>query len=233
MTQSFAETSSEKIAWERAATPTAYPDALSRMSARAQAIRENGAPELVWLTTHPPLFTAGTSARAEDLFNPRNYPTYEAGRGGQWTYHGPGQRIGYVMLDLARPHGALPPRDVRAFVNALETWLINALDRLGVESFLRDGRVGVWCHDPETGREAKIAALGVRLSRWVSWHGVALNVAPRLDDFSGIVPCGLREYGVTSLERFDSSLTMADADTALQESWRAVFGALPILTDTP
>ncbi|TPW35744.1 lipoyl(octanoyl) transferase LipB [Oecophyllibacter saccharovorans] len=215
------------LLWERSDGVVSYPDALSHMEERVAAIRCQAAPELVWLTAHAPLYTAGTSARPEDLFNPHGYPTYRAGRGGQWTYHGPGQRVGYVMLDLTKPHGEVPARDVRAFVKGLENWIIRTLARLEVKTFLREGRVGVWCHDPRTGQEAKIAALGVRLSRWVSWHGIALNISPDLQDFSGIVPCGLRDYGVTSLERFHPGISMAETDAALQASWPEIFGYAP------
>ncbi len=201
-----------------------YPDALAAMEARAAAIRAGHAGELVWLVQHPPLYTAGTSARPEELEEPDRFPTYKAGRGGQWTYHGPGQRTGYVMLDLTRAHGQLPPRDVRGYVRALEEWLIRTVARFGVRGERRDGRVGIWVADASTGTEAKIAAIGVRVTHWVSWHGVALNVAPDLAHFGGIVPCGIREHGVTSLEALGTGATMADADAALRASWAEVFG---------
>ncbi len=209
-------------AWLRAPGLTPYPDALAAMAARAAAIREAHAPELVWLVEHPPLYTAGTSARPEDLADPGRFPTYDAGRGGQWTYHGPGQRTGYILLDLARPHGTVCPRDVREYVAGLESWLIATLALLGVRGERRPGRVGIWVDTP--GGEAKIGALGVRVTRWVSWHGVALNVAPALDHFGGIVPCGIREHGVTSLAALGAPCTMAEADAALLASWGAVFG---------
>lgn len=205
--------------WEISSHPVPYPYALERMESVARDIRANGAQERIWLLEHPPLFTAGTSARAEDLFNPHGYPTYPAGRGGQWTYHGPGQRVAYLMLDLARSHGPVPPRDLRAYVNLLEGWLIATLARFGVTGERREGRVGVWIVDPHTGEEAKIAALGVRVTRWVSWHGVSLNVNPDLSDFEGIVPCGIREYGVTSLHRLGIAATLEDVDTVLREEW--------------
>jgi lipoyl(octanoyl) transferase len=201
-----------------------YPDAVAGMQARVAAIREGAASELVWLVEHPPLYTAGTSADAADLSNPAGFPTYPAGRGGQWTYHGPGQRTAYVMLDLTRPHGAVPPRDVRAFVWALEEWLIRALDRFNMRGERREGRVGIWIADARDGREKKIAAIGVRLTRWVSWHGVALNVAPDLAHFGGIVPCGVREHGVTSLADLGIVATMEEADSALIAAWAEVFG---------
>jgi lipoyl(octanoyl) transferase len=201
-----------------------YPEAVAAMQAHIQAIRENAAPEWVWLLEHPPLFTAGTSARPEDLFNPRGFPTYAAGRGGQWTYHGPGQRVAYVMLDLQRPHGLVPARDVRAFVAALEEWLIRTLAVFGVCGELRPGRVGVWVVDPMSGRESKIAALGVRLTRWVSWHGVSLNIDPDLAHFDGIVPCGIREHGVTSLRVLGVDAGAEAVDDALRRQWSACFG---------
>jgi lipoyl(octanoyl) transferase len=194
------------------------------MTERVAAIRAGAASELVWLVEHPPLYTAGTSARPEDLRDPTGLPAYSAGRGGQWTYHGPGQRTVYVMLDLARRHGTVRPRDVHAYVGGLEEWVIRALERLGVHGERRKGRVGIWVTDPATDQEVKIAAIGVRASRWVSWHGIALNVAPDLAHFGGIVPCGIREYGVTSLAALGLPVTMAEADAALQAAWPEVFG---------
>jgi len=194
------------------------------MRARVEAIRAGSAGELVWLVEHPPLYTAGTSADPADLRAPGRFPTYAAGRGGQWTYHGPGQRTAYVMLDLARPHGMVAPRDVRGYVHALEEWLIRALARCNVHGERRFGRVGIWVADRASGREEKIAAIGVRLTRWVSWHGVALNVAPDLSHFAGIVPCGIREHGVTSLHALGIPATMAEADAALRAAWAEVFG---------
>src|SRR5487761_2456226 len=185
--------------WVRAPGLTPYPDALAAMTARVAAIAAGTAEEQVWLVEHPPLFTAGTSARAEDLTDPGRFPVFAAGRGGQWTYHGPGQRTAYVMLDLNRPHGMVPARDVRGFVHGLEEWLIRALACFGVIGERRDGRTGIWVADRASGTEAKIGAIGVRISRWVSWHGVALNVAPDLSHYAGIVPCGIRGHGVTSL----------------------------------
>ena len=217
-----------KILWEKASRQVAYPDALARMEHDARAIRAGDAGERVWLLEHPPTYTAGTSARPEDLFNPAGYPTWPAGRGGQWTYHGPGQRVCYVMLDLTQPHGPVPARDVRAYVHALEAWLIRTLGRFGVTGERREGRVGVWVVAPKSGREEKIAAIGVRVSRWVSWHGVAINVDPALSDFEGIVPCGIREYGVTSLRRMGLDVTMAEVDCALRECWEECFGSVPV-----
>lgn len=201
-----------------------YERALEAMQAQVAAIREGTAGELVWMLEHPPLYTSGTSARREDLTDPDRFPTYDAGRGGQWTYHGPGQRTAYVMLDLARPHGQVRARDVRSYVVGLEEWLIRALDRLGVRGERRAGRVGIWVADRGSRTEAKIAAIGVRVTKWVSWHGVALNVAPDLSHFGGIVPCGISEHGVTSLHALGVRLTMAEADAALRSAWSEVFG---------
>lgn len=216
-----------EILWKKSDGLTPYPEALDFMTTRSRQIHEGTASPLVWLVEHPPIFTAGTSARPEDLYNPHGYPTYSAGRGGQWTYHGPGQRLAYVMLNLGQQNGTIPPRDLRAFVKGLEHWIIETLARLGVEAFTRDGRIGVWTVDPLSGQEAKIAALGIRVSRWVSWHGVSINLDPALDDFDGIVPCGIREFGVTSLRRFNPALTMQDLDEALAAAWPAHFGSIP------
>ena len=211
--------------WRIAEGLTAYPDALAAMRERVAAIRAGTAGELVWLVEHPPLYTAGTSARPEELTAPARFPIFAAGRGGQWTYHGPGQRTGYVMLDLERAHGRVRPRDVRCFVWGLEEWLIQTLDRFGVRGERRDGRVGVWVADRAAGTEAKIAAIGVRVSRWVTWHGVALNVAPDLSHYAGIVPCGITEHGVTSLRALGVPATMAEMDAALRVAWAEVFGS--------
>src|SRR5690348_14258954 len=202
------------LAWRIDDALTDYPDALATMQARVAAIRAGTAPELVWLVEHPPLYTAGTSAKPAELTDPARFPSYKAGRGGQWTYHGPGQRTAYVMLDLARPHGTVPARDVRCFVHGLEEWLIRTLARFGVTGERREGRIGIWV--ARDGAEAKIAAIGVRVTRWVSWHGVALNVAPELGHYGGIVPCGISEHGVTSLHALGIDATMGDADAALR-----------------
>jgi len=199
------------------------PDALAAMEARVAGIRAGTAAEAVWLVEHPPSYTAGTSAQPEGLLDTR-FPTFAAGRGGQWTYHGPGQRTAYVMLDLTRPHGSVPARDVRAYVHGLEEWMIRALDRFNLRGERREGRVGIWVADPATGREAKIGAIGVRVSRWVSWHGIALNVEPDLSHFGGIVPCGISEHGVTSLHALGILATMEEADSALMGAWGEVFG---------
>jgi lipoyl(octanoyl) transferase len=194
------------------------------MRDRVAAIRAGAAPELVWSVEHPPIYTAGTSAKPAELTDPGRFPTFDAGRGGQWTYHGPGQRTVYVMLDLSQPHGAVPVNDIHCYVNALEEWLIHALDRFNVQGERRRGRIGIWVADRSAGTEAKIGAIGVRVSRWVSWHGVALNVDPDLTHFSGIVPCGVRDHGVTSLAALGIPATMHDVDVALRAAWREVFG---------
>jgi lipoyl(octanoyl) transferase len=210
--------------WVVAPGLTPYPDALAEMASRAAAIRAGTAGERVWLVEHPPTYTAGTSAARDDLLDPR-FPVFDAGRGGQWTYHGPGQRVAYVMLDLTRRHGTVPPRDVRAFVHGLEEWLIRTVARFGVQAERRAGRVGIWVADAATGAEAKIGAIGVRVTRWVSWHGVALNVAPELGHFAGIVPCGIAEHGVTSLAALGAAAARLDAaDAALRAAWQEVFG---------
>lgn len=202
-----------------------YPDSLAAMTERVAAIRAGTAPELVWSVEHPPLYTAGTSAQADELIDPARFPTYKAGRGGHWTYHGPGQRTVYVMLDLTRPHGAVPAHDVRCYVHGLEEWMIRTLTRFNVRGERREGRVGIWVADPARGTEAKIGAIGVRVTRWVSWHGIALNVDPDLSHFGGIVPCGITEHGVTSLAALGITATMHDVDIALREAWDEVFGA--------
>lgn len=204
---------------------TEYPTALAEMRAHVAAIRAGSANELVWLVEHPPLYTAGTSAKPAELTDPTRFPTFEAGRGGQWTYHGPGQRTAYVMLDLSHRHGRVPAHDVRCYVNGLEEWLIRTLDRFNVKGERREGRVGIWVADPTTGAESKIGAIGVRVTRWVSWHGVALNVEPNLLHFGGIVPCGLPQFGVTSLAALGIPATMQDTDVALRAAWEEVFGS--------
>ena len=203
--------------WRSSAQLVDYPEAVAEMEARVAAILAGEAPELIWLVGHPPLYTAGTSARPEDLLNPR-FPVYRSGRGGQFTYHGPGQRIAYAMLDLKRRNP-----DVRCYVHDLETWLIRCLARFDVVGERRAGRVGIWVVRPD-GREDKIAAIGVRVRRWVTYHGIALNLAPDLSHFEGIVPCGIRGHGVTSLSDLGRQVTLAELDEALQASFREVFG---------
>ena len=201
-----------------------YEAALTRMAARVAAIRHGEAAECVELLEHPPLLTAGTSARDADLLDAGALPVHRVGRGGQWTYHGPGQRIAYVMLDLERAHGSVPARDIRAYVAGLERWLIAALAAFGLEAGTRDGRVGLWVTDAATGSENKIAAIGVRVTRWVTWHGIALNVAPDLAAYDRIVPCGITAHGVTSLRALGSEATLEDVDAALRRAWTGVFG---------
>lgn len=196
---------------------TPYPEALDTMECRVAAIRDGLEAESVWLLEHPPLYTAGTSARAEDLLAPDRFPVYRTGRGGQYTYHGPGQIVGYVMLDLTR-RGS----DIRRYVRDLEEWLIVALSEFGVKGERRPGRVGIWV-DRGAGREDKIAAIGVRVRKWVSYHGIALNVEPRLDHYAGIVPCGIEEHGITSLVDIGLPVTMSDAAGALRRSFETVF----------
>ena len=199
-----------------------YEEAVAAMEARAAAIAEGSAGELVWLLEHPPLYTAGVSAKAHDLLDAGGLPVFASGRGGQYTYHGPGQRVAYVMLDLRARR-----RDVHAFVSALEAWVIEALAAFNVAGALRPGRVGVWVERRTPGlapREDKIAAIGVKVRRWASFHGISLNVEPDLGRFAGIVPCGIREHGVTSLVDLGRPATMDEADAALRDAFGRVFG---------
>jgi lipoyl(octanoyl) transferase len=199
-----------------------YPFAVEAMEARAAAIAAGEAPELVWLLEHPPLYTAGVSSKDGDLLEADRFPVHRSGRGGQFTYHGPGQRVAYVMLDLNRRG-----KDVRAFVRGLEQWIIGALGEFGVAADVREGRVGVWVErkGPGWSREDKIAAIGVKVRKWVSFHGISLNVEPDLGHFTGIVPCGINEHGVTSLVDLGVPATLDEADEALRVSFRRVFGA--------
>ncbi len=223
MTQHLANRSTLQpaVGWRVSDAPVAYPEALAFMEARAKAIAEGEAGELVWLLEHPPLYTAGTSAKSADLVAPDRFPVYEAGRGGQYTYHGPGQRVAYVMLDVRR-RGA----DVRAFVRDLEGWMIDTLAAFGVVGETHDDRVGVWVRRPELGAsvEDKIGAIGIRLRRWISFHGISLNVAPDLEHFSGIVPCGVRQHGVTSLADLGIRADMSELDAALCAAFERRFG---------
>lgn len=204
-----------------------YAETLAAMEARVAAIHDGSAAEAVWFLEHPPLYTAGTSAKPQDLTDPGRFPVFAAGRGGQYTYHGPGQRVVYVMLDLNHRG-----RDVRRFVADLEAWIIAALAAFNVRGEMREGRVGVWVARPDkpalpdgTPREDKIAAIGVKLRRWISFHGISINVEPDLSHFDGIVPCGIREHGVTSLVDLGLPVTMADLDAALMKHFGEVFGA--------
>ena len=206
------------VEWIHSDRLVPYEEALAFMEDRVAAIARGEADEAIWLLEHPPLYTAGTSARREDLTDPDRFPVYEAGRGGQYTYHGPGQRVAYVMLDLNKRG-----RDVRAFVAALEGWVIAALAEFNIKGEIREGRVGVWVTRPDKApnldgspREDKIAAIGVKLRKWVSFHGISINVEPDLSHFQGIVPCGIREHGVTSLVDLGLPVTMDDLDTALR-----------------
>jgi lipoyl(octanoyl) transferase len=219
----FAGASLPPVEWRISDAQVAYPDAVAAMEARAAAIAAHAAPELVWLLEHPPLYTSGTSGKASDLLEAR-FPLFAAGRGGQLTYHGPGQRVAYVMLDLKRRRP-----DVRAYVASLEEWIIRTLASFNVRGERREDRVGVWVRRPDKGAgfEDKIAAIGVRLKRWVSFHGIALNVEPELAHFSAIVPCGVVDprYGVTSLVDLGHPVTMADVDVALRQAFEEVFGS--------
>ncbi len=209
----------DEIEWRISEGMTLYPDALAEMEARAIAVRAGEARELVWLVEHPPLFTAGTSADPAELFNPLGFPVFEAGRGGRYTYHGPGQRVGYIVLDLERRG-----KDIRRFVHALEGWMIAALAELGVPARREAGRIGIWTgHGTE---EAKIGAIGVRVKRWVTLHGFAINVTPDLNHFGGIVPCGIADYGVTSLAALGKGGGMTPIDAALRASFSRFINAL-------
>jgi lipoyl(octanoyl) transferase len=211
------------VEWRVSRTPVPYPVAIASMETRVAAIAAGQAPELVWLLEHPPLYTSGTSGKPGDLLDAR-FPMFTTGRGGQLTYHGPGQRVAYVMLDLKQRRP-----DVRAYVAGLEEWVIRALAAFDVSGERREDRVGVWVQRPDKGSgfEDKIAAIGVRMRRWVSFHGVAINVAPDLEHFEAIVPCGVADprYGVTSLADLRHPATMADVDVALRQSFEQVFGA--------
>ena len=209
------------VAWETSPGLVPYPDALARMEARVAGIVVGQAGELVWLLEHPPLYTAGTSADPAELLVPDALPVYPSGRGGRYTYHGPGQRIVYVMADLRRRG-----RDVRAYVQALEDWIIRSLGDLGLRGERREGRIGIWVADGRGG-EAKIAAVGVRVRHWVTFHGIAINVDPDLQGFAGIVPCGIRDHGVTSLAALGIGATMADVDSALRRNFEAALSTGP------
>jgi lipoyl(octanoyl) transferase len=214
--------SPEPVKWETSTSLVDYASALARMEAEAGAIAAGTAPECVWLLQHPPLYTAGTSAKAADLLQPNRFPVHVAGRGGQYTYHGPGQRIAYVMLDL-RKRG----QDVRAFVAGLERWIIATLADLGVTSATREDRVGVWVE--RRGREDKIAALGIRVRRGVSFHGISINVNPDLSHFDGIIPCGVKAHGVTSLADLGVAADMNALDKALASNFAGIFAPVEVV----
>lgn len=204
------------VRWDISDEPVAFPDAIEQMENQVGAIRSGDAPERVWLLEHSPVYTSGTSSKATDLLNPR-FPVYQTGRGGQYTYHGPGQRIAYVMLDI-RKRGD----DVRAFVAALESWIINTLAEFGVVGERREDRVGVWVADGDG--ENKIAALGIRIRHGVTFHGISINVAPDLSHYDGIVACGVRDHGVTSLQKLGVKASMQDVDHALRKAFQPIFG---------
>jgi len=211
--------SDKALEWRIDDAPVPYPAALAFMDERAAAIRAGRAPETVWLLEHPPLYTAGTSADPAELTNAQHFPVYEAGRGGRYTYHGPGQRVGYVMLDLEKRG-----KDIRCFVHALEGWMIDTLADLGIEAHRAPGRIGIWVGDGPA--EAKIGALGVRVKRWVTLHGFALNVAPDLSHFGGIVPCGIAEFGVTSVAEQGKQIALEGVDSALKRSFLSFLKSL-------
>ena len=229
LARTFLRSDGRPVGWALSPGLTPYLAAVEAMERRAQAIARGEGDELVWLLQHPPLYSAGVSAKPADLLSPNRFPVFRSGRGGQFTYHGPGQRVAYVMLDL-RVRG----RDARAFVTSLETWVIGALDLLGVTGERRQGRVGVWVTRAGAtpgSREDKIAAIGVKLRSWVSFHGASLNVAPDLGHFDGIVPCGVTDHGVTSLADLGLDIDMKQADQALRQAFTPVFG--PSITARP
>ncbi|MHA7871104.1 MAG: lipoyl(octanoyl) transferase LipB [Hyphococcus sp.] len=216
--------SEHPVAWRISTAPVGYQHAVNWMEERVLAIRNEGARETVWLLEHPPLYTAGTSAKPDDLLEPDRFPVFKTSRGGQFTYHGPGQRIAYVLLDLERRG-----RDIRAFVQGLENWIIDTLAEFNIKGEVREGRVGVWIDRSQSGgsrREDKIAAIGVRIRKWVSFHGISLNIEPDLTHFSGITPCGIQEdgLGVTSLVDLGLPVSMNDADAALRKAFERNFG---------
>lgn len=216
--QTFDKEQASAIEWAVSKAPVDYPSAVAFMEQRAAEISAGTARELIWLCEHPPLYTAGTSAQPQDLLEPARFPVHTTGRGGQYTYHGPGQRVVYVLLDVRQHFG-----DVRSFVTFLEEWTIDTLDSFGVTGEVHRDRVGVWVKRPDKGEniEDKIAAIGIRLRRWISFHGLAINVSPDLTHFSGIVPCGIREHGVTSLSDLKVNASMADVDIALRATFKA------------
>lgn len=217
----MAHTTAAGIEWRISDSLVAYPDALDEMEARVRAIKDGTANELVWLLEHPPLYTAGTSADISDLVDPERFPVYDAGRGGQYTYHGPGQRVVYFLLDLNKRG-----KDVRQFVYSLEEVIVQSLAKFGITAERRKGRVGVWVEHAD-GREDKIAAIGVRVRQWVTYHGIAINLAPDLSHFTGIVPCGISEHGVTSMRELGLGTTMSELDTVIKQVFDDIFGLTP------
>ncbi len=218
------------VEWLVAERPVPYPEAVAAMESHVGAIAGGSAPERVWLVEHPPLYTAGTSAKPGDLLAPDRFPVFETGRGGQYTYHGPGQRVAYVMLDLNRRR-----QDLRLYVATLEEWIIRTLAAFNVRGERREDRIGIWVERPErgVGREDKIAAVGIRIRKWVTFHGVALNVDPELEHFSGIVPCGVRGQGVTSLADLGHLVSMEEVDAVLRREFEALFGKTSTLRMSP
>jgi len=220
-----AKRSKQPVFWHSDDRPVPYDRAVAFMEAKTNMIREKGEEDYIWLLEHPPVYTAGTSAKPGDMLNPR-FPVYRSGRGGQYTYHGPGQRVAYVMLDLQRRHAGAGP-DLKAYIHDLEEWIIRALARFGVKGERRADRVGIWIDMQPYGRkkgvEAKIAAIGVRVRKWVAFHGVAINVAPDLSHYDGIVPCGIAQHGVTSLADLGIKVSMTEMDRALKAAWDEVF----------
>ena len=210
----------DSILWAVTERLIPYPEAMFKMEQQVSSIIEEGALEQVWLLEHPALYTAGTSAKNEDLLDKTRFPVYQTGRGGEHTYHGPGQRIAYVMLDLKQHHQEKP--DLKRYVHQLEEWIILTLAEFGVTGERRDGRVGIWVEEPD-GKESKIAAIGVRVRKWVTFHGIAINVNPDLSHYDGIVPCGISDYGVTSLEKLGIKCSMDDVDKILREKFGEVF----------
>ncbi len=205
-----------EIEWRIATSPVHYPEAIQEMELRVEAIESGQAPELLWLLEHPPLYTAGTSASDDELIDAHGFPIYETGRGGRYTYHGPGQRIIYALTDLRTRN-----RDIRAHICRLEQWVIDVLKEFGIKGERRTGRVGIWVdHD---GREEKIAAIGVRVRRWISYHGLSLNVAPNLEHFKGIIPCGLPDYGVTSMQDIGVKASQTEVDEAFKKTFSKAF----------
>jgi lipoyl(octanoyl) transferase len=207
------------VEWQVATAPVDYPEAVAFMERRVEAIAAGNAAELIWLVEHPPLYTGGTSAKPADLLTPDRFPVYPTGRGGQYTYHGPGQRVAYAMLDLNRR-----TQDLRLYVATIEEWMIRTLAAFGVKGGRRQDRIGIWVDRPDRGGEDKIAAIGIRIRRWVTFHGVALNISPDLEHYSGIVPCGIHGYGVTSLAELGVKVSMAEVDAVLRREFEALFG---------
>jgi lipoyl(octanoyl) transferase len=221
--EKFVRAEAASVRWVRSGAPVGYPEAVAAMEAHVDAMSQGNASELIWLLEHPALYTAGTSSRPEDLLDAGGLPVYATGRGGQFTYHGPGQRVVYLMLDLTQRG-----KDVRAFVRRIEAWLIESLALLGVRGECRSGRTGIWVPRPDKGegREDKIAAIGIRVRRWMSFHGISINIAPDLSHFAGIVPCGISDQGVTSLAELGRESGMAGVDDVLLTAFARKFGAV-------